>query len=168
MFLYFRGIFLSVRLADMLFGHTNYCFSSYFASRCATSSCSCVQLPGTVVIFGRVEQRASILSKCYYGFFVLPPLRLAPLSPHYCFPLVVFRTFALFACMVIWNAPRVLKRCRPPFVVIFLFTLGSWTIPCVMLFEVFVFVNSSYCNLLSLTVKFCFSMVSLYEGQRFS
>jgi len=49
-------------------------------------------------------------------------------------------------------------RCGPPFVVIFLFTLGSWTIPhtCVMLFEAFVFANSSCCNLLSLTVEVLF------------
>lgn len=98
--------------------------------------------------------------------FFVPPAT-APLSPRYCFPRV-FRTFALFACMVIWNAPRVPKRCGPPFVVIFLFTLGGWTIPRVMLFEVFVFANFSCCNLLSLTVKFCFSIVSLFERQRFS
>lgn len=126
------------------------------------AACSC----RAAVIFGRVEQRASVLGtrQMLPRFFV--SLVTAPLSPRYCFPRV-FRTFALFACTVIWNAPRVPKRYGPPFVVIFLFTLESWTSPCVMLFEVFVFANSSYCNLLSLTMKFRFKIVSLYERQRF-
>lgn len=126
-------------------------FQSYFASRCATSSCSCVQLPGSCNLrprrtarFGTRHSANVTMVFCSPRLPPPPPpspVASAPLSPRYCFPRV-FRTFALFACMVIWNAPRVPERCGPPFVAIFLFTLGSWTIPCVMLFEVFVFAHS--------------------------
>lgn len=118
---------------------------------------------GAAVIFGRVEQRASVLGtrQMLPRFFCFSRHRSS--FTRYCFPRV-FRTFALFACTVIWNASRVPKRCGPSFVLIFLFTLGSWASPCVMLFEVFVFAISSCCNLLSLTIKFCFTIVSLYRG----
>lgn len=44
----------------MLFDHTNYCFWSYFASRCATFGCSCVQLPGSCNLRPRRTTRPGI------------------------------------------------------------------------------------------------------------
>lgn len=142
-FLLLRGIFLSVRLASRhAFPSHKLLVSRATLHRDARHPVAAVCSCRAVVIFGRVERRASVLGiRQMLLWFFAPPAASAPLSPRYCFPRV-FRTFALFACMVIWNAPRVPERCGPPFVAIFLFTLGSWTIPCVMLFEVFVFAHS--------------------------
>lgn len=137
-----RGIFLSVRLASRhAFPSHKLLVSRATLHRDARHPVAAVCSCRAVVIFGRVEQRAPVLGiRQMLLWFFAPPAASAPLSSRYCFPRV-FRTFALFACMVIWNAPRVPERCGPPFVAIFLFTLGSWTIPCVMLFEVFVFAH---------------------------
>lgn len=125
------GIFLPVGPASRHFGRTNYCFPSYFApamhrrdSRDAVAvACSCA-----AVIFDHVEQRARGSRRMLPRLFVRAlsssssPSR-PPSPPRYC-SARVFRTFALFACMVIWNAPRVPKRCgTTAFVALFLFTL---------------------------------------------
>lgn len=120
----FTIYFFSVGLASRHFGHTNYCFPSYFASATLRSrdirgavaaACSCA-----AVIFDHVEQRGSLpgTRRMLPRLFVLP----LPHRPRYCSPRV-FRTFELFACMVIWNAPRVPKHCGPVLVALFLFTM---------------------------------------------
>jgi len=57
----------------MLFGHTKITVSRATLHRVARHPVAAAFSCRTVVIFGRVEQRASVLGKCYYGFLSSPP-----------------------------------------------------------------------------------------------
>lgn len=88
-----RGIFLPVRLAriDVHFGHTNYCFVSYFAPRDAPliaryPRCSCMQLPRGCNLRPRRTTRFGTRRNVTPAFCSRPRAAAPPLHSCYCSP----------------------------------------------------------------------------------
>lgn len=167
-FLLLRGIFLSVRLASRhAFPSHKLLVSRATLHRDARHPVAAVCSCRAVVIFGRVEQRASVLGiRQMLLWFFAPPRRLRSSFATLLFSTSVshvcaFRVHGYLECT---PCPEALRTavCRDIFVY-----AGKLDNSMRYALWSLCFCTLSCCNLLSFTMKFCFSIVSLRERQRF-